>query len=763
MIGQQILHYEIIEKLGSGGMGVVYKAEDTKLKRTVALKFLPPDLTRDEDAKQRFIHEAQTASALDHSNICAIHEIGETEEGQMFIAMAYYEGETLKKKIERGALPVDEALDLALQIAGGLSKAHEKGIIHRDIKPANVMVTSDGVAKIVDFGLAKAAGGTVLTKDNTTLGTVTYMSPEQTRGESVDKRTDIWALGVVLYEMLTGQLPFKGDYEQAIIYSILNEAPEPMADVAPEVEQIVLKTLVKNPDGRYQSADELIDELQAIRGEQSVKVKTVMKPAKLTWWIAVVIVMLIAVAFYLFRPASRPAPGKDIIKTIAVLPFVNMSSDPEQEYFSDGMSEELINVLAKNPKLRVTARTSSFFFKGKNVDIKTIATKLNVQHILEGSVRKSGNNLRISADLVNVENDATLWSDTYDGNLENIFALQDSISHSVDKALDVTLLGKEAIAPEQKTDPQAYNLYLLGNHFFRLRSIENLKKATGYYEQALSIDSNYAPAWVGLSQIHSTQANWGYVSVDEGYMKARHEVEKALKLNPNLAEAYSQMGNIKNNYDWDWIGANEAHRRALELEPGNAGIIDNAALLAFTLGQFKEAITLIKRSIELDPVRADGYIHVGMNAWYTGSLDESIAAFRKALDLNPQFQYIHSAIGLIYLEKGKPDSALVEIMKETDPFWQLWGLAIVYHALGKKKEADDVLELFIKENQFDGAKQIAEIYAYRGEKDKAFEWLERAYTQHDGGLVEMKCDPLLRNIEKDSRYAAFMKKMKLPL
>jgi TolB-like protein/Tfp pilus assembly protein PilF len=481
--------------------------------------------------------------------------------------------------------------------------------------------------------------------------------------------------------------------------------------------------------------------------------------------IAGAMVILIAAVFYLVMPSSNNVEEKDenVVKTIAVLPFLDMSPNKDQEYFSDGLSEELLNVLAKNPKLRVTSRTSAFSFKGTNTDIKTIASKLHVKHILEGSVRKSGNTLRITAQLIDVQTDAPLWSETYNGTMENIFALQDAISGSVAEALKIALLGKETETEQRKTDPEAYNAYLLGKHFYDLRGKENFEKAAVYFQQALSIDPYYAPAWVDLSRTHIAQSDLGYIPVEEGYRKARQEVERALELAPNFAEAHSRLGWIKQSYDWDWSGADVSYRRALELEPGNAAVIGNAARLAATLGRFEEAITLTRRSIELNPLSTGQYNNLGYIALNADLLDESLAAYRKALDLNPKFPATHMRISLIYLEKGHADSALAEVKKEPEPIWQLFGFALVYHALGKKKEADDKLASFIKEFQNDGAFQIAEIYAYRGEVDKAFMWLERAYDQRDGGCTYLKGDPLLHNIRSDPRYAVFLKKMKLPL
>jgi TolB-like protein/Flp pilus assembly protein TadD len=682
----------------------------------------------------------------------------------MFIVMEYIDGRELREVIKSEIPNPKSAIDYATQIASGLQAAHEKGIIHRDIKSSNIMITPKGQVKIMDFGLAKMSGSLHMTKAGSTLGTPFYMSPEQTRGSDIDQRSDIWSFGVVLYEMLTGQMPFRGDYEQAIIYSILNEVPEAMADVSPELEQIVLKSLAKNPDERYPTAGEMAKELRTISEGGAVK-RPGVKQSKLPWIMAATAVIVIALVLYLFLPNSKGGEETKTaeVKTIAILPFDDLSPKKDQGYFSDGLSEELINVLSRNKNLRVTAKTSSFSFKGKGFDIKTMAAKLNVKNILEGSVRKAGNNLRISADLVNVETDATLWSNSYDGTLNNIFALQDSISDNVAEALNAALLGKEAAKPEQKTDPEAYNNYLLGNHFFDLQSKENLMKAEEYYKKTLLIDSSYAPAWVGLSRVHSTQAGLAYIPVDEGYTEARNETEKALKLNPNLADVYAQIGQIKTNYGWDWSGANKAYKKGLELEPENTDVINGAARLAQTLGNLDEAIKLMHHVIEINPVSLDGYFDLGFYTWYAELPDESIAAYRKCLELTPQYPGAHLQIALDYIYKGDPDSALVEINQETETIWKIFGLPIIYNALGKKKESDEKLDVLIKGYQDVGAYQVAEVYAFRNEKEKAFKWMERAYKQRDTGIYRCKGDPLLRNIVNDPRYPAFLKKLKLPL
>jgi serine/threonine protein kinase/Tfp pilus assembly protein PilF len=759
MIGDTILHYRIIEELGRGGMGVVYLAEDTNLSRKVAIKFLPHNISANSEERERFKNEAKAAAALNHPNISTIHSI-ETSGDEVFIVMEFVDGVELKDKIKSGPIQNDEAVNIGIQIAEGLEAAHKKGIIHRDIKSQNIMITKDGIVKIMDFGLAKMRGETQLTRIGTTIGTAAYISPEQARGEEVDQRTDIWSFGVVLYEMLTGKLPFPGDYEQAVIYSILNEESKVASTVVPGMRRIILKALTKDVNKRYQSADEIIKDLRSLRETPSGKRQITLRPVNLRWIIAALLIIAVVISVYLL---TVPHTFKESVKTIAVLPFTDLSPNKGQEYFADGLTEELMNVMAQNPRLRVTSRTSAFSFRGTETPIKTIAEKLNVKYILEGSVSKSGSKIRITAELVNVATDTYMWSDTYDEKWKDVLTLQDTISRSVAEALDVALLGGKIPASETETNPEAYNDYLQGRYFGRQLTKQNLETAIGFYRKALAIDPNYARAWAGLSTTHSNQAGFGYIPMEKGYDEARREAEKALELDPNLGVAYAALGWIKQYYDWDWIGADSAYNKAMKLEPESSGIIGNAAQLLATLGQFNKAIILDHRAIQLDPISTSARFNLGFHAYYTGRFEESIASFRKELELNPHISQTHTYIGLVYLAKGDLNSASEAINKETDPFWHLYGLALINYAMGKKKESDDELNEIIKEDQNDSAFQIAEIYAYRGEKDKAIEWLERAYKQRDSGLAEMKGDPLLRNIEKDPAYVQFLKKMKLPL
>jgi serine/threonine-protein kinase len=780
--GARLGDYEIQSLLGAGGMGEVYRARDLRLRRDVAIKVLPAMVSTDPERLRRFEQEATAAAALSHPNILSVHYFGRYED-QPYIVSELLEGHTLRAEVKEGALPLPKVVDYGIQIARGLAAAYAKSIVHRDLKPENIFIADDGQVKILDFGLAKSSGGEGLRLDSSSnrgtatgaiCGTVGYMSPEQVRSADVDLRTDLFSLGVVLYEMATGKRAFPGKSTEEVFKAILGETPLPPSQLNPalpeRLDEIVGKALEKDPDLRYQSAADLLTDLEGLRrGTETTHTAPAAARGGNRWKIVgpafVLLLAALAAAFWMGRERRGPGTTASQPRTpsIAVLPFVNISDDQSYEYFSDGLAEELLNDLAKIPGLRVAARTSSFRFKGKNEDVRIVGEKLNVITVLEGSVRKEGKRVRITAQLIKTGDGFHLWSETYDRELQDVFEVQDEIARSVAGSLKVKLLGSIVTPSVQEKNTNAYNAYLQGRYFFERRGKENLEKAIAYFEEAIKLDPDYAEAWAGLALTRFTQADRVYLPLQEGYRKAREAAERALALDPNLAEAHAAMGWIKKNYDWDWSGADASYQRALALEPGNATVVRGAAVLALNLGRFEQALSLDRRAAELDPLSASTQNNIGVDAYYAGRLDEAVLAVKKTLDLNPERPIAHWLLGLIYLAQSRPQEELAEMEREPESAYRLQGLALAYHGLGRKKESDAALAEYIAKYPADGAYQIAQIYALRGESDRAFEWLERAYAQRDSGLVQIKGDPLLKSIEHDPRHAAFLQKMRLPL
>ena len=772
MIGRTVSHYKILSKLGEGGMGVVYKAEDIRLHRTVALKVLPPELTRNRDAKTRFMHEARAASALQHHNICTIHEIDETPAGQLFICMDCYEGETLREKIARGPLPVSEAVDIAAQIAGGLSEAHRAGMIHRDIKPANIMITRGSVAKILDFGVAKLAGQTKVTRTGMTVGTAAYMSPEQAKGAEVDQRTDIWSLGVIMYEMLTGRPPFQGDVEPALLYSIMNQDPEPVtalrSDVPIELERVAMRSLAKNPDKRYESADDVLTQLKEIRAHQDL----LRTRGKWSLWrmrhrsaVRVAAIMLMAVAVAI--AAIRFWPGRgETINSVAVLPLDNVSGDPEQEYFVDGMTDELIGQLGKVQALTVISRTSSMRYKNVEKPLPDIARELHVGSVVEGSVQREGDRVRISLRLVDARRDKSLWSDTFDMTMADIFAMQTEVANKVVQALKTTLSPGERtrLQVEPPANTEAYQLYLKGRFYFGKLVEQETWKAIGYYQQAVELDPNYAAAYAGLARAYRSLSVYGRVSPEETYPKAKEYALRALELDESLAGAHHAMG-LLCFMEWNWESARKEFERAVELEPNNADIRGGYAGYFWFTGQGNDAVAQQTRAVELDPLDVGAHQNLGEALYYARRYDESIKASLETIDMDPNFPQTHMFLGMACAAKGMKEEAVkaldrdMEISGGKKPEIDSW-IAIGYATAGDTARAREIYASMVERRTSDFVSEfpLACTCFVLGDIDRGFEWLEEGYERRDPRMSFLKIHPACDGVRADPRYTYWLKK-----
>jgi serine/threonine-protein kinase len=737
LAGTKLGNYEIESLLGRGGMGVVYKARQLSLNRPVALKFLPPELIGSHEWKERFFREAQAAAALAHPNICTIHEINEVDD-KVFIAMEYLKGQSLDKKIESGALDIDEAVNVALRVAEGLGHAHKRGVVHRDIKPANIMITGDGQTKIMDFGLAKLSGKTRLTKTATVMGTITYMSPEQARGDKdISCQTDIWSLGVMLYEMLTGRLPFDAETDTGLIYKIINENPELItnhrSDIPGSLVSLIEKAIQKDPQNRYKAAEMFVADLEAVKSETSTS-----------------------------KGSTSPS--------IAVLPFVNMSADPDQEYFCDGLAEELINALTQLKDLKVIARTSAFSFRGKEIDVRDIGKKLDVGTVLEGSVRKAGKRLRITAQLINTAQGHHLWSEKYDRNMEDVFAIQDEISEAIVAKLKPKLLGeeKEKLAKRQPANLEAYNLYLKGRYFLNKGTQEDVKKAIECFRRAIEEEPDYALAYCGLSESWSNLPFYGSFPPQEAYLKGREAALRALEIDDTLGEAHCALALNKVDYEWDWEGAEREFRRGIELNPGYAISHQWYAFLHQCRGRFDEAIMEMKKALELDPLSQAINRDLGTVYLYSRQYEQAAEASRKALEMDPNNETVRIVLGGVYLWKLMLDEAMTEFQKAKEISTGLntiaeIGIAASLALGGKRAEAERIVDDLIRrsEEEYVSRFWLSTMYFLLGDLDSGFESLEKAYERREHWMCYFKVQQAFDVVRTDPRYISLLKRIGL--
>jgi serine/threonine-protein kinase len=785
MIGRTIAHFEMIEKLGEGGMGVVYKARDKHLDRFVAFKVLQPDAVANPDLRRRFVQEAKAASALNHPNIVHIYDIGEAD-GSLFIAMEYVAGRTLDQLIKGSGITLHQALRGAAQVADALSAAHAAGIVHRDLKPSNIMVTEQGLVKVLDFGLAKlldreAADDDAetrsirrepLTEAGMILGTAAYMSPEQVEGKSVDARSDVFSFGAVLYEMVTGKRAFSGASRMAVLSAVMRDEPSPIGQLAPsvppELDRIVQRCLRKDPIRRAQNMADVKVQLEEIREESASAAKvSAPLPARPTrsimpWAAAAVLVVLAAgLSLYWWR-SGLVQP----IDSLAVLPFTNVGADPNTEYLSDGVTESLTNALGQLPNLRVASRDSAS--RLKDADSRRAASELGVRAVLKGKLRQQGDALNISVELVDGKDDSHIWGEHYDRKLSDLVSIQQEITSDIADKLQRKLSGqdRQQLAKRYSTSSEAYQLYLKGRYQVEKITPEGTAKGIEFFRKAIDADPSFALAYEGLSFAYWMPVDF-FTSPGEGMPKAKDAARKALELDDTLPEAHTDMACVYFQYDFDWKAAEKEFKRAIELRPGYAKAHEYYSWYLLTVGRREQGIAESKKAIQLDPLNLETNWMVGQNLYLAHRYDEAVDQLRKTLDMEPNYWIARLFLGLSYEAKGDVPKAIDEFKKarkaEVTSPWPLAELGHAYAISGRKVEAGQALKELLdwSKRSYFPASNIASVYAGLGQRDQALTFLEKGYEDRSVLMTFLPIDPELDSLRSEPRFKELLRKIGL--
>lgn len=790
MIGQRLGHYRILEKVGAGGMGVVYRARDEQLERDVALKLLPPGTLSDESARRNFRKEALVLARLNHPNIETVHEFG-SQDGTDFLVLEYVPGQTLAQMLVGGPLPEKEVIAVGMQIVAALEEAHERGIIHRDLKPANVALTSRGHAKVLDFGLAKLLRPREevttqhLSESGGVPGTLPYLSPEQLRGDPVDARSDIHAIGAVLYEMVTGQRAFNGESFSQVSEAIVHRPPVPPRTLNPgisvELDRIICKCLDKEPDHRYQSAKELLADLRRLTASSAQNAvpessRSTVRRRKKVFGSAVLGLSIVLVAAiiliglnihglrdYLF---GRKLPPQ--IHSIAVLPLVNVSGDPEEEYFADGVTDELITELAQVGELRVISRTSVMTYKGAKKPLPQIARELGVDAVVDGSVQRSGDKVRINAELIQASTDRLLWAKSYERDLSDILTLQSAIAKAIVDEVQVKVTPQEQVrlVRSQQVNPEAHEAYLAGRFYWNKRTAEGVNKSITYFDQAVAKDPSYALAYAGLADSYHSLPELTTMPIAEAFPKARTAAMKALELDDSLAEPHSALASVIEDYDWDWTGAEQEYKRAIELNPGLSGVRSSYSNLLLELGRLPEALSQAKTAQELDPLSALTNDNLCGVLYYSGDYDQSIIQCRKTLEIDPVSHQAHRHLGQAYTQKKQYEEAISEFKKAIELSHEsteaIAELGYVFGVSGSKHEAQQILQQLAQ--PVDGHishYRLAIVYMGLGDNEKALDSLESAVKERSPGVVHLKVSPVFVEIRSTRRFQTLLADMGL--